>query len=334
MTIESADAFVPGPKQATRPTTAPPWEFRFRGKGGELFGISLMNGILSVITLGIWFAWGRVRELQFLVGNTVADGDPMSFHGRGGELFRGVVIAFFAFIVPIYALFLMSGFLDTGWSALAMVAGYALFIVLIAFATVGSLRYRLPRIEWRGIRFGFDGRSRAFLRGYLPRILLVGVTLGFAYPFYACWRRRWILAQSRFGTEHFACDAEPGALYPEFVVMYLLGFVTFGLTWVYYYGQQQAYLWDRSRLGAAKFSTTLTGGNWLGLMFTNGLLSLVTLGIAMPWVVVRTHRFFFEHLSLEGSLDLGAVRQRLQRSGGVGEGMLDALDLDSGLDLG
>ena len=42
-----------------------------------------------------------------------------------------------------------------------------------ASATVGSIRYRLPRIEWRGIRFGFDGRTGGFLAGYLPRMLLV-----------------------------------------------------------------------------------------------------------------------------------------------------------------
>ena len=59
-----------------------------------LFVISFVNGLLNLFTLGIWFAWGRIRELRFLVGSTWVAGDPMSFHGRGGELFRGVASLF------------------------------------------------------------------------------------------------------------------------------------------------------------------------------------------------------------------------------------------------
>jgi uncharacterized membrane protein YjgN (DUF898 family) len=78
-----------------------PWPIEFRGRGSELFGILFVNGLLNLFTLGIWYAWGRVRELRFLICSTWVAGDPRSFHGRGGELFRGVLIAFFLFIVPL-----------------------------------------------------------------------------------------------------------------------------------------------------------------------------------------------------------------------------------------
>jgi uncharacterized membrane protein YjgN (DUF898 family) len=311
-----------------------PWRMEFRGAGSDFFVLTLGNAILNFLTIGIWFAWGRIRELRYLVGNVVVDGDALSFHGRGGELFKGVLIAFFLFILPIYAVFFVAAFASGFLGAAIVLVGYLGFALLVAFASVGSLRYRLPRTEWRGIRFGFDGAATDFLLPFLGRALLVAVTLGLYYPVYACWRRRWMLERCRFGTARFDCHAEPEGLYPAFIAGWLLGFVTLGLAWVWYQGHQQAYLWDRSTLGGARFATALTGKDWLLFHIANFFLVLFTFGLAGPWVVVRTHRFFLERLTLEPTLDLASIRQYLQATSGVGEGALDALDLDSGLDLG
>lgn len=321
-----------GSETETLPRT--PWSVEFRGDGGQLFMITLANGLLNLLTLGIWFAWGRVRELTFLIENAWVAGDPLSFHGRGGELFRGILVAFFLFIVPLYLLLFVSASLKGVASALVMLAAYVGVGLLVAFASVGSMRYRLPRTQWRGIRFGFDGRAGEFLGGFIGRAVLVVLTLGFYYPAYACWRRRWMLARSRFGTEPFACEAEPGPLYRPFVTCWFLGLVTLGMAWLWYRGHQQAYLWNRSRLGGGRFTSTLTGRDWLLFQLGNALLLLVTIGLAAPWVVVRSHSYFLSRLTFDGAIDLAAIGQQLQSTGGVGEGVLGALDLDSGLDLG
>ncbi|HEV8129264.1 MAG TPA: YjgN family protein [Candidatus Eisenbacteria bacterium] len=311
-----------------------PWPIEFRGRGSELFGIHFVNGLLNVFTLGIWFAWGRIRELRFLIGSTWVAGDPMSFHGRGGELFRGVLLAFFFLIVPLYALFILGSRLTGAASALVMIAAAIGFSLLIAYVSVGALRYRLPRTEWRGIRFGFDGKPLEFLGGFIWRGALVAITLGFYHPIYSCWRRKWILSHTRFGSEYFDCDAEPRPLYRPFAVCWLLGVVTFGLSWVWYRGYLQAYLWNHSRLGNSRFTSTMTGGGWLGLQLVNAILGAVTFGFATSWIITRSHAFFFSHLTLDGALDLTAIKQRLQTTSGIGEGALDALHLESGLDLG
>jgi len=316
------------------PTPSGTWPIEFRGTGGDLFAISFVNGLLNLFTLGIWFAWGRIRELRFLIGNTWVAGDPMSFHGRGGELFRGVLIAFFVFIVPLYILLFLASSLSGFLAALGTIAVYLGIGLLVAFVSVGSLRYRLPRTEWRGIPFGFDGKPLEFLGGFIWRAALVALSLGFYYPYYACWRRQWILSRSRFGTEFFACDADPKPLAVPFVTCWLLGLPTLGLSWVWYRGHMQAYLWNRTRLGNAGFTSTMTGGGWLRLSLVNLLLAVATLGIATPWITTRSQAFFFSHLTLGDSLDLAAIQQRLQATSGVGEGALDILDLDSGLDLG
>jgi len=334
MTIARNVEPPPGIPSGPRATSAPDWSFTFQGLGSELFGIALINFILNVVTLGIWFAWGRVRELRFLVGSVVVGRDAMSFHGRGGELFRGVLIAFFAFILPIYALFLIAGMSDTLASAGWMLLGYALLILLVGFASVGSIRYRLPRTEWRGIRFGFDGRAGEFLKGYLPRMALLVVSLGLAYPLYSVWRRGWMMRHSRFGSARFEFEGQAGDLYGRFLVSWLLALPTLGFAWLYYMGHQQAYFWNRTALAGARFTSTMTGSGWLGLQLVNALIGLFTLGLGTPWVVVRTHAYFLERLTLSGTLDLAAILQERQRTGGIGEGALGALDMDSGLDLG
>jgi uncharacterized membrane protein YjgN (DUF898 family) len=78
----------------------------------------------------------------------------------------------------------------------------------------------------------------------------------------------------------------------------------------------------------------MTGGGWLGFQLVNALLGIVTFGLAASWIITRSHAFFFSHLTLDGALDLSAIKQRLQATSGIGEGTLDVLDLDSGLDFG
>jgi len=330
MTLEPQAPGFPAPP----PTSRASWTIQFRGEGGGLFGLHIVNGLLNLITLGVWYAWGRVRELRFLIGSTWVEGDPMSFHGRGGELFRGVIIAFFVYILPLYALLTVSSSGTSVLSALGTFAGILGFGLLVAFASIGALRYRLPRTEWRGIRFGFDGKPLEFLGGFVWRAALVVITLGFYHPIYSCWRRKWILSRTRFGTEYFDCDAEPGPLYGRFTTCWLLSLVTLGFSWVWYHGYLQAHLWNHSRLGQSRFVSTMTGGGWLRFQLVNVLLTIVTLGLATSWIVTRSYAFFFSNLTLDGELDLTAIKQRLQATSGSGEGALDLIGAESGLDLG
>ena len=76
--------------------------------------------------------------------------------------------------------------------------------------------------------------------------------------------------------------------------------------------------------------STVTGGGLLGLHFGNLLLLIFTLGFAWPWVVVRSARYQYTHLTLEGALDLSAIQQEAQTSTAIGEGLDELLELDTG----
>ena len=43
---------------------------RFSGQAGEYFKIWIVNIVLSIITLGIYSAWAKVRTKRYFYGNT------------------------------------------------------------------------------------------------------------------------------------------------------------------------------------------------------------------------------------------------------------------------
>ena len=44
--------------------------FKFTGKAGEFFAIWIVNVALTILTLGIYSAWAKVRTHQYFYGNT------------------------------------------------------------------------------------------------------------------------------------------------------------------------------------------------------------------------------------------------------------------------
>ena len=64
---------VPMEPAETLPNISPR-PFRFTGSGGEYFRIWIVNLLLSVLTLGIYSAWAKVRRLRYFYGHTSVDG--------------------------------------------------------------------------------------------------------------------------------------------------------------------------------------------------------------------------------------------------------------------
>ena len=63
--------------------------FAFHGEGGSLFGIHIVNVLLTLLTLGIYYFWGKVKVRRYLYSQAEFDGDRFAFHGTGKELFFG-----------------------------------------------------------------------------------------------------------------------------------------------------------------------------------------------------------------------------------------------------
>lgn len=301
------------------------------GSGNTLFGIYIVNLFLTVVTLGIYYFWGKTRIRQYLAGHVEFEGDRFAYHGTGKELFVGWLKALLVFFLPIFLLALIVGF----WAQdnplaqiILQILVYAAILVVIPLATVGSRRYRLNRLSWRGIRFSFRGRAKEFLRIFIPGVLLTGITFGFYLPFFWVNTRRFLVNNAYFGTVRFEFDGKGEDLFGRYIRAILLSIVTLGIYSFWFFAEQQRYYWAHTSFATARFRSTVTGGPLFRLSVGNFLLLIFTLGLAWPWVLLRSLRFAFANLSLEGELDTSTIVQDAQAAGVTGEGLAEFLDLD------
>jgi uncharacterized membrane protein YjgN (DUF898 family) len=305
----------------------------FHGTGGTLFGIHLVNTLLTLVTLGVYYFWAKTRLRQYLFGQTGIEGDRFAYHGTGRELLLGTLKAALVFGVPILLLNAVRDVLDVP-ASVKLVAGLisgSLLFVFFPIAMVGARRYRLGRTSWRGIRFSFRGRVREMVKIVIAGSFFTALTFGLYYPFFLVARQTFMVSHSYFGNERFWFDGRGRDLFWPFVRSILLTLPTLGLCWVWYVARKRRYFWGHTAFGLARFSCTVTGSALLGLWVVNGLLLLCTLGLAWPWVRVRNIHFAFRNLALMGPLDLGRIQQEAQRISTLGEGLSGFFD--SGFDL-
>ena len=74
-------------------------DFIFKGNAKEWFGIWIVNLLLSIVTIGIYSAWAKVRTKKYFYGNTFVDGRNFDYHATGGQILKGRLIIIAAIIV-------------------------------------------------------------------------------------------------------------------------------------------------------------------------------------------------------------------------------------------
>ena len=130
----------------------------FSGSGSAYFRIWIVNLALTILTLGIYSAWAKVRRLQYFYRNTSVAGSSFDFHGDPVAILKGRLIA----------VALLGGYnLAANFSG---AAGVAMFLVLLAvfpWLIQRSLRFKLANASCRGLRFHFAGSVREAYRAFL-----------------------------------------------------------------------------------------------------------------------------------------------------------------------
>ena len=71
--------------------------------------------------------------------------------------------------------------------------------------------------------------------------------------------------------------------------------------------------------------------NAMGVGMTNFVILVLTLGLAWPWLTVRSLRFAYANLAVDGPLALDTITQQAQTVTATGEGLAGFLDADLGL---
>ena len=322
---------VTAPSSLLQFDSGPARRFGYHAQGGTLFGIRLVNALLTVVTLGIYYFWGKVSVRSYLYSETEFEGDRFAYHGTGKELFIGFLKAspflLVIFVLPDLALLVSDSEVVAAIASLVVVVA---IVVLVPIAMAGAQRYRLSRTSWRGIRFSFRGHTKEFLRSYFVGMLWLVLSLGFYGPYFEVRIRRFLVGYSRFGNTEFQYDGEGIDLFWQYVLAGILGVFTLGIYTAWFEAFRHRYHWGHTSFGTARFRSSLTGGKVLGVWAVNVLLLVFTLGIAWPWVDIRNTRMRLDSLTLEGELDLDSIQQEAQLAAATGEEVADFLDIDLG----
>jgi len=195
----------------------------FTGTGGEYFRIWVVHALLTVLSLGIYSAWAKVRKARWFAQHTQLLGDSFDYHGRPGRILLGRVIA----------LALLIGYSRSfEWSRTAGLAAVGLLVVLGPALYGAAQRFRLTNSSWRGLRFGFEASPRtvyavciplllvwtsgtvwARLNGSPKSVLAVTGVCALAWPFAHASLKSMQHARTRYGEARFAFRPAVAAFY-------------------------------------------------------------------------------------------------------------------------
>lgn len=208
------------------------YPFRFTGSATEYFRIWIVSMFLTIVTLGSYSAWAKVRKRRYLYGHTWVAESNFDFHGDPVAILRGRLIAVAAF---------------AAYSGLGLVAPRMASVLLLLLAPLGpflllrSMRFNTANSSFRNLRFAFRGRYRDAVRAIGPVMiwplvvilqsdvavaqaeavswptigLAFGPVLGFAalYPYMIGSRWRLRIDGTAYGSEAFRCGASLGGFY-------------------------------------------------------------------------------------------------------------------------
>jgi uncharacterized membrane protein YjgN (DUF898 family) len=334
-------------RAATAPVTAPgqTMPFRFTGSGGEYFRIWIVNLLLTLVTLGVYSAWAKVRRNRYFYGHTRLGDAAFEYRAQPLAILKGRLIAFAAL-----ALYLAVSEL---WLA-AQLVFFVAFLALLPWLAVKALAFRAHNTAFRNLRFDFRGSYGEALVVYVLLPLLIVFTLGLIVPFIAQRQRRFVVAGSRYGTKGFDFGAAVADFYKEYLLALLIlvagallivvllpvldraapfvGLPVYVFLYAFLKARIANLVYNGAHLDGHGFRSTLSAFELTSLYLTNTVAIVLTLGLYVPWARVRMARYRAGRLVLVAAGDLdGFVAAQREQVASTGEEVSELFDVDIGL---
>lgn len=306
------------------------YKLEFHGKGNTFFSVIIVNWLLTILTLGLYYPWAKAKKLQFLYGETSLNDDRFTFHGTGKEMFKGF-IKVGAIVILLYAIFGL--FMAYEMPFIGALILYLGVFAIMPLAIHGSFRYRMSRTSWRGIRFGYRGNRNELTTNFFKWVFFTIITLGFYGPWMSMNLRSYVLGNVRLGNAEFNYEGDGMDYFLLNLKGYFLTVFTLGIYMFWWEKDLFDYYVNHLSLNKdgneIRLSSTVTGGGFFQLGITNLLIIVFTLGMGYAWVVTRTMKYLFDNIKMEGNIDLNTLQQTEDNyKDATGEDASDFLDLD------
>lgn len=337
--------------------------FEFRGSASEYFRIWIVNLALTLVTLGIYSPWAKVRSKRYIYRNTYINGDSFDYTGDPKRILMGRLILAVVF----------------GAAFVAQQVSSLFYLLVLLFTVAGTpwlmakaLAFNARNTVYRGVRFSFHGGAGRAYKAYFGAVFVSVFTLGLGGPYGQWLLLKYMLPHHRYGDAQLDWGAKAGALYRIFfgaMALWLLTFLfvsmpvgallidwskvasqpeaaaqgTYSFLAVFYsallppaaYSAAQTtnLIYGALRVGPHAMSAELSWPRVLGLYLTNLVAVVASLGLAIPWAKIRLARYLATNIYLQPGGPLEVKAASAEDPSALGEAAAEhgILDFDFGI---
>ncbi|NLU35086.1 MAG: DUF898 domain-containing protein [Wolinella succinogenes] len=334
------------------------YPLNFTGKGSEYFKIWIVNIALSLITLGIYSAWAKVRTNRWFYGHTILDHQAFVYLATPMQILKGRLIAAAFFIAYVIT------------SEILPLVGMGILLLILALSPliiVRSLRFNALQSSYRGIRFGFVGSVSGAAKAFLLWPFVSLITLGLALPYAAYVQVKYLASNYTYGSVQCLYEGQSKPFWKLYIWVFALVALPLGLMMLGFFGLMASSAFEKgaraslllvmivllytlvpiamaiiktrvanlfynhTQMGEARFRSTQRAREMLWIYFSNLFLVMVTLGLFTPFASVRIARYKALHLEVIAP-DLESYSAKIQSDvGALGSEMSDFFDMDVGV---
>ena len=168
--------------------------FTFTGDGSEYFYIWLSNLALTVLTLGIYSAWAKVRREQYFCSHTELDGHTFEYTAEPINILKGRIflLVFLAIAVAIHVFFPI---VDLFIAPIA--------IILAPWLITQSLRFRARYTSYRNIPFRFTGEYDQTMKYFAITKAISYLSFGLLSAWCKYKQKRYVVENFQYGRTKF-----------------------------------------------------------------------------------------------------------------------------------
>jgi len=181
------------------------------GEGREYFRIWIVNTALTILTLGFYWPWARVRSRRYFYSHTELNSQSFEYLAKPIPILFGYLIVLFG--IGIYN---GSQFIHPALVLLVLL----LFFCIWPWLYWKAIRFRFHNSSYLGIRFQFKGTLKESYQINFLWSLLIIVTGGLIYPFIEYKRKNYVFNHLYFGQTPFQFKAEAGKFYIIYLIAY------------------------------------------------------------------------------------------------------------------
>ncbi len=316
------------PEMTTQEVKTPSYRtstVEFSGKGGEFFGIWIVNILLTIVTLGIYSAWAKVRTQQYFFGHTKVDGHAFRYLATPIQILKGRLLAFA--VIAVFSL------LTQLIPVFALVFAFAAIFVM-PWLLVQGIKFNLRMTAYRNVRFGFHGTYGGAFLNFIVFPIIAVFTFYLLMPYVLKRMDKFVYENVSFGGRKMQVNTIGGTYYEAvfkaffatlgafivfaivlaifagitglaipsgdvsalggvmaivFGAVYILGYVlVIALSQAIYRATIRNHVFASSELeGVAKFKSSVDVFDYCILLASNYLMIAFSLGLAYPVAKVR-----------------------------------------------